>query len=122
MSLRFFADHCISNTIIQVLREAGHEVLRLKDHMPPDSNDHDVIAKAGELDCLLISLDGDFADIIAYPPSRYKGMIALQVKNRPEKIPMIIQRLKEYVSSNPESVHYQGKLFLIDAHRIRVRK
>ena len=34
MALRFLADHCISNFIIQSLREAKHEVLRLKDLLP----------------------------------------------------------------------------------------
>jgi hypothetical protein len=34
MGLKFFADHCISNSIIQGLLDAGHEVFRLKDHIP----------------------------------------------------------------------------------------
>jgi len=34
MALRFFADHCVSNLIIESLAAAGHEVLRLKDHLP----------------------------------------------------------------------------------------
>jgi hypothetical protein len=32
MPLRFLADHCISNTIIRTLRDAAHEVVRLKVH------------------------------------------------------------------------------------------
>jgi predicted nuclease of predicted toxin-antitoxin system len=80
MSLRFFADHCISNSIIQTLRAAGHEVLRLRDYIPVDSPDQAVISKAQELDSILVSLNGDFADIVTYPPSDYKGIIALQSK------------------------------------------
>jgi hypothetical protein len=34
MALRLLADHCISNTIVQTLRDANHEVLRLKDLLP----------------------------------------------------------------------------------------
>jgi hypothetical protein len=34
MPLRFFADHCIANAVIQQLQNAGYEVLRLKDHLP----------------------------------------------------------------------------------------
>ena len=29
MALRFLADHCISNSIVQTLREENHDVLRL---------------------------------------------------------------------------------------------
>ncbi|MEW6686787.1 MAG: DUF5615 family PIN-like protein [Candidatus Edwardsbacteria bacterium] len=86
MSLRFFADHCISNLIIQMLQEVGYKVFRLKAHIPTDSPDPIVIAKAQELDSILVSLNGDFADIVTYPPAKYKGIIALQVRNHPEII------------------------------------
>jgi hypothetical protein len=39
MTLRFFADHCVSNLIIHWLERAGHQVLRLKDHLPVESPD-----------------------------------------------------------------------------------
>ncbi|MFQ6042178.1 MAG: DUF5615 family PIN-like protein [Candidatus Poribacteria bacterium] len=122
MSLRFFADHCISNFIIQTLREAGYEVFRLRDHIPADSADAIVISKAQELDSILVSLNGDFADIVAYPPVNYKGIIALQVRNHPEIIPQLMARLKDYLSVHPDMNHYKGKLLLVEVHRIRVRK
>ena len=64
MSLSFLADQCVSFSIIQALRDEGHEVLCLKDLMPPDSADPAVIAKAQDLDAILLSLNGDFADIV----------------------------------------------------------
>jgi hypothetical protein len=42
----------------------------------------------------LISLNGYFADIVAYPPGNYKGIVALQVRNHPEIIPELMERLK----------------------------
>jgi predicted nuclease of predicted toxin-antitoxin system len=92
MSLRFFADQCISKYIIKELQNAGHEVLRLKDYISPDSSDQVVISKAQELDTILISLNGDFADIVTYPPVKYKGIFALQVRNHPEIIPHLIPK------------------------------
>jgi len=122
MSIRFFADHCISRTIIETLKEEGHIVFRLKDHIPMDSPDEEVILKAQELDSVLISLDGDFADIVRYPPEKYKGIIALQVRNHPEVIPSILIVLKKYLAEYPDMEYYKGKLFLVEVHRIRVRK
>jgi hypothetical protein len=46
MALRFLADHCVSNSTVQTLREANHEVLRLKDVLPVESKDSIVITKA----------------------------------------------------------------------------
>ena len=81
-----------------------------------------VIAKAQALNAILVSLNGDFADIITYPPSKYKGIIALQVKNHPEVIPALMERLMKYFSVHPEISYYQGKLLVVEAHRIRIRK
>jgi predicted nuclease of predicted toxin-antitoxin system len=122
MSLRFFVDHCISNFIIQTLRDAGCEVFRLRDHIPIDSADQIVISKAQELDSILVSLNGDFVDIVAYPPANYKGIIAIQVRNHPEIIPQLMERLKDYLSVHPDMNHYKGKLLLVEVHRIRVRE
>jgi predicted nuclease of predicted toxin-antitoxin system len=121
MNLRFFADHCAPNYIIQTLLDAGHEVFRLKDHIPMDSPDSFVISKAQELNAILVSLDGDFADIITYPPAKYKGIIALQVRNHPEIIPQIVSRLKGFLLFHLDMKYYAGKLLLIEAHRIRIR-
>lgn len=55
MGLRFLADHCISNLIIQTLRNAQHELVRLRDLLPVDSSDTVVIAKAEEIGAILLS-------------------------------------------------------------------
>ncbi len=122
MSLTFFTDHCVPNSVIQVLRDAGHEVSILKEHIPRDSADPVVIAKAQELPAIRVSLNGDFSDIVTYPPSNYKGIIALQVRNHPRVIPALMQRLLDYLAAHPDMSSYEGQLLLVEAHRIRVRK
>ncbi|MBM4257825.1 MAG: hypothetical protein FJ147_18280 [Deltaproteobacteria bacterium] len=122
MPLRFFTDHCVPNVVIQTLRTAGHEVVILKEQISPDSDDPIVIAKAQELEAILVSLNGDFADIVTYPPSSYKGIIALQVKDHPEVIPQLMQRLMTYLSTHPDMSDYEGQLLVVEAHRIRIRR
>ena len=122
MALKFFADHCVPHSVIQVLRDAGHEVCILKEHIPPDSDDPAVAAKAQDLNAILVSLNGDFANVVMYPPSNYRGIVALQVRNHPEVIPEIMQRLMSYLSIHPEISDYMGQLLLVEAHRIRSRK
>lgn len=122
MSLKFFVDHCISSFVIQTLRDAGHEVLALRDYLPVDSPDEVVIAKAQELNAILVSLNGDFADIVTYTPANYKGIMALQVRNHPEATPQLVERLKTYLSAHDDMEHYRGKLFLVEMRRIRVRE
>jgi predicted nuclease of predicted toxin-antitoxin system len=101
MALRFLADHCISNLIVQTLREATHEVLRLKDLLPVESSDSAVIAKARDIEAILLSLNGDFADIVTYPPNGYRGIVAVQMRNHPELLPHILARLTAYLKLQP---------------------
>ena len=122
MGLKLFADHCVPTSVIELLREAGHEVLKLREHIPQDSPDIVVVSKAQDLDVVLISLNGDFVDIVTYPPGNYNGIIALQIRNHPRSIKELVSRLIIYLSSHPDVSHYRGKLFLVEAHRIRIRE
>lgn len=122
MAVRFLADHCISNFIVQTLREAQHEILCLRDLLPVESTDAAVIAKAQDVDAILLSLNGDFADIVTYPPKRYKGIVALQLRNHPEILSRVLDRLNAYLKLHPAMEHYHGKLFVVEVDRIRVRE
>jgi predicted nuclease of predicted toxin-antitoxin system len=112
MSLRLFIDQCVPKSIIQILRDTEHEVFVLGDYIPIESPDIIVIAKAQELNAILVSLNGDFADIVTYPPSSYQGIISIQLRNHPEIIPQLMARLTEYLSLHDSEEHYRGKLLL----------
>jgi predicted nuclease of predicted toxin-antitoxin system len=119
--MRFFADHCVPESVAEALESKGHEVLRLRNQMATDAPDPDVIEKAQMLDAVLLSLNGDFSDIVRYPPSKYGGIISMQVRNRPEVLAQITERLTRYLRDQSDREHYRGKLLLVEAHRIRVR-
>jgi hypothetical protein len=70
----------------------------------------------------LLSLNGDFADIVTYPPINYKGIVALQVRNHPEIIPHLMEGLTDYLAANDDIEHFKGKLFIVEVNRIRVRE
>src|SRR4051794_13853103 len=102
MSLRLLSDQCVPSGITRRLVDAGHEVALLRDVLPIRAPDRHVIAKAQELDAILVSLNGDFADLIAYPPSQFGGIIAIQLHNHPEIIPFVMARLVRFLDSHPE--------------------
>lgn len=120
--MRFFADHCVPHSIGERLRSERYEVIRLSTRLPTDAEDATVIEEAQEIGAILLSLNGDFADLIRYPPEQYSGIVALQVRNRPEAIPAIMEKLLVYLEKHPSRKHYSRKLFLVEAHRIRVRQ
>ena len=122
MSLRFFIDQCVPRLVSNSLRDAGLEVELLRSHLSINAKDPIVIACAQSLDAVLVTLNGDFADIINYPPASFGGIIALQIKNHPESISGIVMRLLTYLGEHPEREHYAGKLLLVEAHRIRIKE
>ncbi len=122
MRLRFFADHCVPNFIIKSLKDLGYEVFQLKEYLLTDSPDHLVIEKAQELNSILLSLNADFTNIINYPPANYKGIIALQIRNRPETISIIMERLKNFLLVNSDMAYFNGKLIIVESHRIRIKE
>lgn len=87
-----------------------------------ESPDSVVIAKAGELGAILLSLNGDFADIVAYPPAQFKCIVALQVLNHPEITSRLVERLIRHVEQHPSMDEYRGKLIVVEADRIRLRQ
>lgn len=120
--MQFFVDHCVPRSIEDTLGSEGHEIIRLSARLRVDAEDSAVIEEAQKIGAVLLSLNGDFADLLRYPPEEYGGIVALQVRNRPEAIPSIMDRLLGYLRQHPDRSHYLGKLLLVEAHRIRVRR
>lgn len=119
--MKFFADHCVPEPIAEALEANNHEVVRLRSRLRTDAPDPEVIAEAEQLDAILLSLNGDFSDLIRYPPQAFGGIVTLQVKGRPELLKQLAQRLISYLKAHPGRDHYRGKLLVVEVHRIRVR-
>lgn len=121
MSLPFFVDQCVPQEMSDALRADGHQVVLLRQQLPIRSPDPAVITKAQELDSILFSLNGDFSDIVIYPPANHGGIIAVQLHNHPEIIPQLMDSLLSFLDTNPKRDFYRGKLFIVEVHRIRIR-
>ena len=121
MSLHFLSDQCVPAEIPATLRRRGHQVTLLREVLSIRSPDPVVIAKAQELGAILVSLNGDFSDIVTYPPQDYLGIVAVQLHNRPETIPKLMARLAAYLDSHSAQEYYRGKLLTVRVHSIRIR-
>ena len=67
-------------------------------------------------------MNGDFADIVTYPPKKYKGIVALQMRNHAEVLERMLARLTEYLRTQPAAVHYRARLLVVEVNRIRIRE
>ncbi|MEQ1862900.1 MAG: DUF5615 family PIN-like protein [Chthoniobacteraceae bacterium] len=122
MSLAFLSDQCVPAEITDLLRQRGHRVMLLREVLPIRAPDPQVLAKAREMDAVLVSLNGDFSDIVAYPPAQHGGIVSIQLHNHPEIIPALMNGLAAFLAANPAREFYRGKLLIVEVHRIRIRQ
>jgi predicted nuclease of predicted toxin-antitoxin system len=118
--MNFFADHCVPESICRMIEDLGHEVTRLRHVLPQDAKDSEVIKKAKELGFVLVSLNGDFAHIVNYPPAKYSGIIAIQLKNDPRNLVQLKEQLAKLFDSKTNH-DFIGKLVIVDNQKFRVR-
>lgn len=59
----FFLDHCVPDSVGRVLKEAGHEVILLREWIAQDSPDQ-LVARMSEANgAVLVSIDSDYKQI-----------------------------------------------------------
>lgn len=63
--MRFFVDHCVPESVSNMLEAKGYEVIRLREKTATDSPDALVAAVAEANNAVLITMDGDFRAIAA---------------------------------------------------------
>ena len=63
--MRFFVDRCVPESVAKTLEDHGHEAIRLRERIAPDSPDALVAAVSDANDAILVTMDGDFRKIAA---------------------------------------------------------
>ena len=96
--------------------------MRLRDVLPVESPDAIVIAKAQEVNAILLSMNGDFADIVTYPPQNHKGIVALQMRNHAEVVDALMSRLIKFLTLYSDVGSFRRKLIVVEVNRIRIRE
>jgi len=82
---------------------------------PPDPQLISVCMTEGRV---LVTLDTDFGNILAYPPDRLPGIIVIRTDDQSK--PALLSLLPRFISAlEVESINH--KLWIVEKHRIRIR-
>ena len=77
--MKFKIDENLPVEMADMLKSASHDAVSVTDQGMKGVNDGTVIDVCSKEGRILISLDLDFADISAYPPEQYAGIMVIRV-------------------------------------------
>ena len=116
--MKFKVDENLPVEVAGSLRQAGHDAATVWDQSLSGSPDHDIASACQREGRALMTLDMGFADIRAYPPERFPGLIVLRLRWQDKAhVLEVINRLVRALSSQP----LDRRLWIVDETRIRVR-
>jgi len=115
---KFKLDENLPTEAADVLRGTGHDAVSVRDQQMGGRPDTDVAAVCRQEDRAVVTLDLDFADIRAYPPADYPGIIVLRLAQLDKRrVLSVMQRLTGLL----EQESLAGKLWIVDESSVRVR-
>ncbi len=116
--MKFKLDENLPGGAAEVLRAAGHDAIHLLDLASAGAADAEVAQLIRAEGRALITLDLDFADIRAYRPTDYYGIVILRPRQASAgEVLLLLARLAEAIGREP----LEGRLWIVDEQRIRVR-
>ena len=116
--MRFKIDENLPTECADLLRQAGHDAKTVWDQDLRGKADPLIADVCQEEERILVTLDRDFSDIRAYPPSDYPGIMALSVVRQDKTHVMeVLRRAIALLGTQP----IKGHLWIVEDHRVRIR-
>jgi predicted nuclease of predicted toxin-antitoxin system len=114
----FKIDENIHQEVADMLRHQGHDAVSVFDQGMRGYPDEEVAAVCQHEGRIIVTLDLDFSNILAYPPEHYAGIIVLRLHDpsRPSVL-AAIRRLLQVLPIEPLA----GHLWTVDDVGVRIR-
>jgi predicted nuclease of predicted toxin-antitoxin system len=118
LTLKFKVDENMPAEAAAMLTLAGHDATTVPDQQMGGRPDPDVAAVCRQEDRAVVTLDLDFSDIRAYPPTDYCGIVVLRLARLDKRRVLVaLQRLLPLLDQEPLA----GKLWIVDETTVRIR-
>ena len=115
----FKTDENLPAEAAEVLRGAGFDVVTVLDEMLGGQPDRNIAQVCRSERRALVTLDLDFANIEAYPPGEYEGIVVLRLARQDrDRVVAVLRGLLPHLSG----VDLKGRLWIVEETRIRERR
>jgi predicted nuclease of predicted toxin-antitoxin system len=116
--LKFKTDENLPEEAARLLEEAGHDASTILEESMGGDPDPDVASVCLAEGRALVTLDLGFADIRAYPPEQYPGLIVLRPGRQSKtRVVAIVGKLPPLLDTE----RIVGRLWIVEEDRVRIR-
>jgi predicted nuclease of predicted toxin-antitoxin system len=116
--MKFKIDENLPIEVAELLQQTGHDALTVHDQNLVGSSDPKLAAICQSENRVVVTLDTDFADIRAYPPVQFAGLVVLRLKQQDKFYVLpVISRFIRALSTE----ELDGRLWIVEENKIRIR-
>ena len=116
--MRFKLDENLPYELAALFRTAGHDAATVLDQGLSGARDPDLASCCVHESRAIVTLDTDFSDIRAYPPSAYPGIVVFRLESQARAHILDIGARFLHVLSGAS---LKGQLWIVEESKIRVR-
>ena len=116
--MRFKIDENLPVDVAELLRQESHDAITVLEQDLGGEADSDIAGVCQQEERALITLDTDFADIRAYPPKQFPGLVVLRLRWQDK--PHILEALRRLTPVFSTEL-LEGRLWIVEEERIRIR-
>jgi predicted nuclease of predicted toxin-antitoxin system len=116
--MKFKIDENLPVEVAQLLREDAHDVFTVLEQELGGAKDRVIVEICQRESRALVTLDTHFADIRAYPPADFPGLIVLRLMRQDKAhVLEVIRRVLEIAASRSPD----GQLWIVEEQTMRIR-
>jgi predicted nuclease of predicted toxin-antitoxin system len=119
VSVRFLIDACLPRDFAPILHTYGHVATDVRDIGLRRADDPIIAARALADQCCLLTEDWGFADIRAYAPDRYHGIVVFETPDN--SIDDKLAALRNLLDRPEIVAALPGRLAIVSTTKIRLR-
>lgn len=117
--MKFKIDENLPPKLARILGSAGHDADTVFDEKLVGSTDQEIIEVCNREKRALVTLDLDFSNVRAYPPSDHFGLIVLRLRQQDKRhVLHVVSQVVEMFDQEQVG----GHLWIVEEDRIRIRK